>query len=74
MNIKILIKQDWSYYFNPKSTAIRKTFEGEVVSVGGSKIIGGLEGPGNWGGSGSLEGARSKKGVGGMGGPRDTKD
>ena len=73
MNIKILIKRDWSY-FDPKSTAIRKTFQGEPVSVGGSKIIGGLEGPGNWGGSGSLEGARSKKGVRGMGGPRDTKD
>ena len=61
-------------YFDAKPTANRKTFKGEPVSVGGSKIIGGLEGPGNWGGSGSLEGARSKKGVEGMGGPRDTKD
>ena len=34
-------KQDWSY-FDLKSTAIRKTFKGEPVSVGGSKIIGGL--------------------------------
>ena len=73
MDIKIFIKQDWSY-FDPKSTTIRKTFKGEPVSVGGSKIIGGLEGPGNWGGSGSLEGVISKKGVRGMGGPRDTKD
>ena len=42
--------------------------------MGGSKIIGGLEGSENWGGSGSLEGARSKKGVRGMECPRDTKD
>ena len=36
--------------------------------MGGSKIIEGLEGPENWGGSGSLEDARSKKGVRDMGG------